>query len=121
MPPCARPLNPAAVLALASIVLIGSGLLIAGLLPPDHPMPPIRTAQNQTPISTRVIGFSPTSAVRSTPMFAPVGTPRSGLYAGVQSYALLSQCGIYTPDPPAQQMQANLMMAKLPAPCERRR
>jgi hypothetical protein len=123
--PCAhpKPFPPAAALLCAFTLCIGLGLLIGGLLPPDHPMPPIRTAQNQTPISvpTQTTGFKVTSAARSTPMFAPVGTPRSGLYVGVQSYALLSPCGIYQPDPPTQQMQANLMMAKLPAPCERRR
>jgi hypothetical protein len=135
-----KPFHPAAALLCAFALCIGLGLLVAGLLPPDHPLPPIRTAQNQTPVMTVLmdcgvpsgrsgdsevckVNFSmasfKTPSAKSS--FVPVSTPRSGLYVGVQSYALLSQCGVYTPDPPTQQMQANLTMAKLPAPCERRR
>lgn len=52
----------------------GLGLLIAGLLQPDHPLPPIRTAPNQTPIS---LTARPTSTlIAPTVMaFEPHSTP----------------------------------------------
>lgn len=107
--PCAhpKPFPPAAALALASTFCLGAGLLLAGLLQPDHPLPPIRTAGDQTPVSMTLptsiaTGFAPNSAKPPSPPFRDVATPKSSFYVGVRSYALLSACGTYKVEVPNQ-------------------
>lgn len=69
MPPCVSPLNPAATLALACISCLAIAMLVVGLLSPDPPMPPIRTAPNQTPMAR------PSLTTGSMPTFVGLSTP----------------------------------------------
>jgi hypothetical protein len=100
--PCAqpKPFPPAAALLCAFTLCIGLGLLVAGLRQPDHPLPPIRTASDQTPIALAT--KQPTSTPMPSLAFAPVSTPRSTFFVRVQTYALLSLCGTYTVEVPNQ-------------------
>jgi hypothetical protein len=109
--PCARPLNPAAALVLASIGLAGIALLLAGLLAPDHPLPPIRTVPDQTPIA-----LTPRPTATVTLAFMPVATPRSSFYVSVETYALLSPCGMYEATMPDQVLIQNARAGKNPVP-----
>lgn len=107
-------MNPAARLALACTGLAGIALLLAGLLTPDHPLPPIRTMGDQTLVARAT--KRPTSTPRPSLAFAPVSTPRSSFYVSVETYALLSPCGMYEVSMPDQVLIQNATAGKNPVP-----